>query len=626
MLSGYAKLQRSPLVVTCVGLLFALLSCSEAVAQPRVGRIIGNLDGISQDGDFFFISGWACQQGRKDSIQIHIYAADPNDPGKRVFVTANRANFENEPAVNQRCQDREEGKHRFLVPLPFGYGRDSKLFVHGIRVVNGVLNEAIGGSGLPMRDLGVPWMTFPNPTVPPISGSYRALDEHPRVFMTAGEIKDIVSRINRPGSYSAKRFGWLTRQIAQDLASRIDWDATYSGCDDVGKGGVYLQGFSYEPPPGYGTALNESQLDAAMHVPVGQLAPDGAAVVASRLALYAALVKAGAVVPKGSPEPGQAAVLAKRILLAWADRGFPRDSSGSFQSLTALSRDKCTGWVSGLHLGRGTVYSVHAQDLLQSLGALNASEVSRLNALHSALFDWIRWSLNQFAGFSQPACQRYANGTANALAALLAIAHLFDDPHRFNAVLLGNDRSIPVTLPWTRYFDAAIYGESDHPMDCYPNAGPDSLHSVSGGFTTPDVAAGEVQDRYRGGILQTFGYPMFTLERLINSAEILHHAGFDPYGYRGNHKQSIEMAVQYYACYGKTPGFYKTVMLDNARDCPNYAQYYGKVVNAVDPNIIFGSYRYPENQAIRSAEDAAKAVPFSRWYSNETILFGKWRD
>ena len=246
--------------------------------------------------------------------------------------------------------------------------------------------------------------------------------------------------------------------------------------------------------------------------------------------------------------------------------------------------------------------------------------------MHSVLFDWIRWSYNQGVGSSQPACQRYANGSANALAALLAIARLSDDPHKFNAVLLGNDHSIPVILPWTRYFDGAIYGESDHPMDCYPNAGPDSLHSVSGGFTTPDVAAGEVQDRYRGGILSTFGYPMFTLERLINSAEILHHAGFDPYGYRGNHKQSIEMAVQYYACYGRTPGFYKTVTLDNARDCPNYAQYYGKVVNAVDPNIIFGSYRYPENQAIRSAEDAAKAVPFSRWYSNETILFGKWRD
>jgi hypothetical protein len=86
------------------------------------------------------------------------------------------------------------------------------------------------------------------------------------------------------------------------------------------------------------------------------------------------------------------------------------------------------------------------------------------------------------------------------------------------------------------------------------------------------------------------------------------------------------MAVQYYACYGKTTGFYKTVTLDNASDCPNYVQYYGKVVNAVAPNVIFGSYGFPKNQAIQSAEEAVKAVAFSRWYSNETILFGKWTD
>jgi hypothetical protein len=28
-------------------------------------------------------------------------------------------------------------------------------------------------------------------------------------------------------------------------------------------------------------------------------------------------------------------------------------------------------------------------------------------------------------------------------------------------------------------------------------------------------------------------------------------AGFDPYGCRGAHKQSIEIAKQYYACYAK---------------------------------------------------------------------------
>jgi hypothetical protein len=59
--------------------------------------------------------------------------------------------------------------------------------------------------------------------------------------------------------------------------------------------------------------------------------------------------------------------------------------------------------------------------------------------MHQDLFDLIREGLNQSLGSPQPECQRYANGSAGALAALLGVARLFDDPRRFNAVLLGND-------------------------------------------------------------------------------------------------------------------------------------------------------------------------------------------
>lgn len=324
----------------------------------------------------------------------------------------------------------------------------------------------------------------------------------------------MVSRINQPATYSAKRFTQLTRQIAHDLSAPNDWDATYSGCFV----GPYLYAFSYEPADGH-----DAETHAALKLGPNTKSPAGGAVVASRLALYAALIKRGAVAPAGSPNPDQAAALAKRILLAWADHGFPRDAHGHFLGLPALSCDKTgkvasyTGWGLPLQLGRGVVYSVHAQDSLQSLGALNASEEARLNAMHSALFDLMRQGANQGIGSPQPACQRYSNGYSNGLAALLAIARLFDDRNKFDAVLYGNDPSIPVVLPWTRFFDGAIYGESDHPMECYTNSGPDGLHSGLG-FTTSIVAAGEVQDRYRAGLLQTFGYPMFTLERPINAA------------------------------------------------------------------------------------------------------------
>jgi hypothetical protein len=207
-------------------------------SKPSVGRIIGNIDGISHDGEQFFIAGWACQQGRSESIQLHIFAGA--DPAKKVFLTAHQANFYGEAAVNQACHDQQSGKHRFLVALPFGYGFDSKFFVHGIRVVDGVANEAIAGSGVALRRLDMPQLPFPAATVPAIVGSYRPLAEHPRVFTTVAEIKDLAARINRPASYSAGRFGQLASQITRDLAAPSAWDATYSGCFI----GPYLYAFS----------------------------------------------------------------------------------------------------------------------------------------------------------------------------------------------------------------------------------------------------------------------------------------------------------------------------------------------------------------------------------------------
>jgi len=604
-------------------LFFGASTCSPATAADAgVGHIIGNIDGISNDGEQYFVSGWACQQGRSESIQIHIYASSPADPAKPIFVTANKANFDSEPAVNRSCQDDQGGKHRFFAALPFGYGADSKLFVHGIRVVNGVANDAIAGSGTQLRHLPAPEMPFPTPTAPALAGSYHSLDQHPRVFTTPAELKDLVARINRPTSYSAKRFGQLAQKIASDLAAPNDWDATYSGCFI----GPYLYASSYEPTDGH-----DAETHAALKLKPGVKSPAGGAFVAARLALYAALVKGGAAAPAGSPNPDQAVALAKRILLAWADHGFPRDAHGGFLPMSALSCDKTgkiipnAGWALPLHLGRGVVYSVHAQDLLESLGAISASEEARLNALHSALFDLMREGANQAIGSPAPACQRFSNGFANGLAAMLAVARLQNDQARFDAVLYGNDHAIPVALPWVRFFDGAIYGEGDHPVECYLNSGPDGLHSGLG-FTTPIVAAGEVQDRYRAGLLQTFGYPMFTLDRLINAAEILRIAGFDPYGMRGTHQQSIEMALQYYSCYGKTPGFYKTVSRENARSCPNYEQYYGKVVNGVDAEELLGSYLFPRNPAIMAVEDAARDKAATGPFALDAIRFGLWRD
>lgn len=611
------------IALLAAGLFFA------APAWADAGRIVGHLEGISQDGDHFFISGWAAQQGQKKSIAVHVFAEDQSDPSKRNLIIIQWANLYSEPAVNQQCQDHEGGKHRFLIMLPHGYGPQSTLYVNGIRVVDGVPNDEIAGSG--ERLVRLPVLDAPHPALPTPAGAYHHLAGHPRVFMTEAELKDLVARINHPASYSQQRFGQLANQIRHDLTSGIDWDWTYSGCD----GELYMYFFSYEPQNHL-----DAEIRAAVHVAPNFKYPMGGAVVASRLALYATLVKAGAAMPPDAPSADDAARLAKRILLAWADRGFPRDAQGRILPLVSEScgptakaptmvQPRDTG---ALGLGRGVLYSVQAQDLLQSFGALNADEETRLDTFHGAMFELIRQSDNAFFGqrvYPYPDAARYNNIVANALASLLATARLLDDSHKLNAVLYGGDRSIPVLNSWIRAFDRLIYGEADSLPEFGGNRYSDSLTSLKNhsDFQLPTVVPGEIADRGRNATpLQGIGYPMFTLERLIDGAEILRIAGFDPYGYRGVHKQSIEMALEYYSRYAKSAGFYKVVTAENSGSIPNAAQYYGKIVNGVDQLIPIGACRFPGKTTIMELEAEAKLRSSTGAFSLDAILFGKWRD
>jgi hypothetical protein len=466
---------------------------------------------------------------------------------------------------------------------------------------------------------------------PPLSGTYKNSAQHPRVFMSPADLHELVARINTSGSFSAKSFDRLAARVKDDLASKIDWDAAYSGCDLD----IYLRAFSIEERRGYaGETRTEDQLGVAMHVRPGALAPGGAAPVASRLALYAALVKGGAIAPTGAPGADQAAALAKRILLAWASRGL-RDAKGGFLNTVAKfcddkgRTDPGVQNAVGLQVGRGIVYSAHAQDLLQSINAFTPAETTELNSFHSAIFELLHQATNyRFALQNHPSgqCEVYSNHVPAALTGLLAIARLLDDGRKFTAVLTGADRSIPISLPWIAYFNHAIYGEADKPIACAPNTGPDSLTSHPS-FQTPTVAPGEVEDRYRNANpAQAIGYTAGNLAGIFGAAELLHTAGFDPYGYRGAHRQSIEMAAQYYACFAQHAGFYKTITPENASACPNYRQYVGAIVNGVEPSILIGAYRFPNNPTLISLDAAAKAAWAPTANAVDTIRFGRWRD
>ena len=223
--------------------------------------------------------------------------------------------------------------------------------------------------------------------------------------------------------------------------------------------------------------------------------------------------------------------------------------------------------------------------------------------------------------------ETYNNQFATHLLALLSISRLLDDGENLKAVLDGGKGSRTVKLPWIELFDHIIYGPNDTPLlNITPNSSVDPVKSHPG-YQTAIVAAGEINDRYRhGNPSQGMGCPMGSLEALHMSAEILKNSGLDAYGYRGAHGQSIEMATQYYACFAKYAGFAAMVTKENSRQCPDARQYWGMVVNAVQPNLLVGAYRFPQNQALTELEVPARASFVKSSGSLEPILFGKWRD
>jgi len=485
--------------------------------------------------------------------------------------------------------------------------------------------------GLPLVTIGK-GAEQPEASFPSLPGAYASSKEHPRVFTTPAGLKNLVSRINTVGSFSAQNFVRLMNQVKSHLAAHVDWDAAYSGCDID----TYLRAFSYEPAGGYAEQMRSaSQLSAALNVKAGLNPPAGAAIVAARLALYAALVKAGAKTASGAPTADQAGALSKRILMAWASRGF-RNQGKTYISKAEKFCDGEQRFIPlkqsavGLQVARGIIFTVHAQDLLQSIEVLSSPEASDLTSFHAAMFDLIReasnfaFNLPEVANTPYRTCERFSNHFNAHLMGLLSIARLFDDGRRFNAVLYGHDPSSSVDLFWTKYFNHATYGYNDKPIPCYKNSAPDSLTS-KGSFQTPTVAAGEVEDRYRhSNPGQAFGYTTGVLADFLVTGDMLKNAGFDAFAYQGMRGQTIQLSVDYYSCYGKTPGFKQTVTAENARTCPDYQEYIGQIVNGLETVEVMAAYHFPQDPLLNELDAPAKAGAGPNLM--DPVRFGRWRD
>jgi hypothetical protein len=465
--------------------------------------------------------------------------------------------------------------------------------------------------------------------LPKVRGSYKdSSGAHPNLFATNAEIIEIARKTKTSGTFSAHMFGSLRQRVRADLLSNTDWSATYAGCDLY----TYLHLFSFEPLTGYSNETrSEQQLQSAARVKDEMAAPKGAAIVAARLALFASLVRAGAGTEEDRTTAKSAIEISKSILTRWAVAGFPRDDQGVSSSLDRFcvtGLPKTAAWSTiGLQISRGIIYFAFAQDLLQGLQEIGTETLRTLNTFELNMYSLISNAHNfkfERSAISLKDCERLGNSNGSELTALLSLARLLNDPQKFEAVLAGGNPNIQIALPWTTYLNLTVYGDGDRPNSCYPNSGPTGRLSHPS-FETRTVVRGEINDRYRNSNpLQSIGYSMFTLENLYRSAEILVHAGYDPYGYRGLHDESLEASTELFACYGRSAGFSREVNASNATICPNFLQYDGKIVNGVERNILIGAYRFPENSAINDLNERAKSecakMPV------DPLLFGRWRD
>ncbi len=105
----------------------------------------GNIESVGDNIDDFFVSGWACQTGYEQSINIQTYTDGPESSG--TYVGAITANDNSSVAVAGACGTNLR-KHAFLQtfsPQVVYKNRGKSIFIHGLSIA-GTGNELINNS------------------------------------------------------------------------------------------------------------------------------------------------------------------------------------------------------------------------------------------------------------------------------------------------------------------------------------------------------------------------------------------------------------------------------------------------------------------------------------------------
>jgi hypothetical protein len=350
---------------------------------------------------------------------------------------------------------------------------------------------------------------------PALQGNYVSAAglPHPFVFAKPDQYRALLTRHTQ---ITDKALARLQGLVTDELRRGSEYTQAYSGCEL----NVYLHKLTHEQ--------------------------SGAAKAANDLALYAYLSS----LHLGYGQPAvatQAAALANSILLDWARDGFREN--GRFRSqLGQYCEDGRVSLASrldvALEIGRGMPYWVSAEDLLSAANAMPAPQRAALDGFLDAVYGLVLAGSNFWTEHAYNDCERYSNHASVHILALLAIARFRDNAAEFVDTASAGRQ---LRVPWTMQVEQNIYGRNDQPRACQSNN-----VAPTKSFQMPQVAPGEIVDRYRAGPLQTLGYPLASLRALLLSAEIMRNAGFNPLAFVGPKGQSLPLALNYYGYYFTT--------------------------------------------------------------------------
>ena len=136
--------------------------------RPVINEVIGYLDAVSKNASGSYISGWACDYGKSNEIDLHIYVKGAT---KQEMIMAVKANLPSEEAVNFACADPSMSAHRFHARIPdsvMSAYPGAAVYAYGIST-SGKENAPIANSGFVTLSGGVTTPPPTTPTPPPVT-------------------------------------------------------------------------------------------------------------------------------------------------------------------------------------------------------------------------------------------------------------------------------------------------------------------------------------------------------------------------------------------------------------------------------------------------------------------------